>query len=73
MIKPRRELCLAHEAPLPNATPLVQHLDDGLATEERLIREVNGTEATFVEFRAEQELTEHPTAVIFALFHRGKR
>jgi hypothetical protein len=73
MIEPRRELCFAHETPLAEVVPLMQHLDDYVAAEERLICTVNGPESTTVELLSEQVLTEHPTAMIFGLIHRAKR
>ena len=71
MIEPRRQLRLAHEAlehDLVVAQPLVQDLDDRLATEQRLLAAIDRAEPALADPLAEHELAERPTAQVVS-FH----
>jgi hypothetical protein len=72
MIEARGELCLAHEALQDNVIAtesLVEHLDDGLAAEERLLAPVHCAESTLVDSLSEDEFADHATAEVFAFPH----
>ena len=72
VVEPRRELGLTHE-PLQHdvvaAQPLVQHLDDRLAAEQRLLAAIHRAEAAFANALAKDELAERSAAEILALRH----
>src|SRR5262249_9645080 len=76
MIEPRRELRFAHEALQHNivaAEALVKHLDDGFATEQRLLAPVHRAESALVDSLTKYELADHPSAEIFAFPHPDLR
>ena len=76
MIEPRREQRLAHEAlqrDVVAAQALVQHLDDRLAPEKRLLAPVHGTEPAFVDPLAKDELAKRPSTQVFEVIRHRRR
>jgi hypothetical protein len=72
MIEARGELGLAHEALKDDVVAtesLVEHLDDGLATEEWLLAAVHCAESALVDSLAKDKLADHATAEVFAFPH----
>jgi hypothetical protein len=72
VVQPRRELGLAHEAlqhDVVPAQPLVQHLDDGLATQERLLTAIDRTKTTGVDSFAKNEFSDGTAAKVLAVTH----
>jgi hypothetical protein len=72
MIEPRRQLRLAHE-PLHDhvvvAQAAMEHLDDRLAAEQRLLAAVHRAESAAADPLAEHELADRPPSKIVPLRH----
>jgi len=72
MVEPRRELRLAHEAlqdHIVTAQALVQHLDDRLPAEQRLLAAIDRAKPPFVDSFTKNEFADHPSAKILAIPH----
>jgi hypothetical protein len=66
------EASFAHEALQSGvlmAHPLVQHLDNGFTTEERLLAAIHRAEAALVEPFAKNELAQHASAEVVEVRH----